>query len=151
MEPKSFIERFANDVQDACRNTSIFASVCLAQAGLETGWGKAIKGNNMFGIKAKGKSNMYWKGDSFLSKTTEYINGKKVIMQCAFRKYDSIADSIRDRNLLFLQNKRYAKVLTSKTPEEQVKAIKEAGYATGLKYTETIISIINKYSLKQYD
>lgn len=151
MEPKDFISKYANSVKQACKDTGLFASVCLAQAALETGWGRAVKGNNLFGIKASGNTNKYWKGKYFIANTFEYIKGVRVNKQCAFRQYDSVVDGICDRNLLFLRNKRYANVLIAKTPEEQAKEIKKAGYATGLKYAEKLINIINKYNLKQFD
>lgn len=151
MKPLEFILKYAGPVREACKGTKLFPSVCLAQAALETGWGKAAIDNNMFGIKATGSTNEYWHGEKKYVTTTEYINGIKKTMHLAFRAYDSAEDSIRDHNRLLLTSKRYAKVLQAETPEEQARAIKAAGYATDPKYADKLISIIVTHNLKQYD
>lgn len=145
-----FLRHVSAHVQAACADTPIFPSVCIAQAILETGWGKASLGNNLFGIKATGKTNAYWKGAWSYSWTYEYLNGARTRVRSKFRNYDTIEDSIRDHNLLFY-NKRYEPVLKATTPEEQAKAIKNCGYATDPSYAEKLINLIIKYNLKQYD
>lgn len=145
-----FITKIAPFVQSACAKSSIFPSVCIAQAILETGWGRASIGNNLFGVKATGTSNEYWDGSSVSSPTYEYINGVKTRVTSKFRAYKTIEDSIKDHNRLF-KAKRYDAVLKAKTPEEQAKAIKAGGYATDPKYAEKLINLINTYNLKQYD
>src|SRR5215813_11246455 len=44
----------------------------VAQAALESGWGRASIGHNLFGIKADGA----WKGARRLVRTKEVINGQ---------------------------------------------------------------------------
>lgn len=151
MTPIEFILEYAPCVKRACKGTGLFPSVCLAQAALETGWGKAAIGNNMFGIKAKGAPNEYWKGCSKIVTTTEYIRGVKKTTQLSFRTYDTVEDSIRDHNRLLLTSKRYAKVLTASSPEEQAAALQSAGYATDPNYAGKLISIIKTHNLKQFD
>lgn len=146
-----FVSEILDETKKACANTGIFVSVCLAQAILETGWGKSAVGNNLFGIKATGKKTKYWDGSTQLITTHEYVNGTKIKVDRLFRKYKSVEDSIRDHNTLFTDNKRYAKVLLAKTPEEQAKAIQAAGYATSPTYANVLINLINKHNLKQYD
>lgn len=151
MKPIDFILKYAQPVKDACENTGLFPSVCLAQAALETGWGKAAIDNNMFGIKAKGSPNEYWKGGSKIVTTTEYIKGVKKTMQLSFRTYDTVEDSIRDHNRLLLTSKRYAKVLAASSPEEQARALQSAGYATDPGYAGKLISIIKVHNFEQFD
>lgn len=146
-----FVSEIVKNVQDACKSTPIFVSVCLAQAILETGWGKASVGNNLFGIKATGPKTPYWDGQIQTVYTHEYINGVKTKVARTFRKYNSVEDSIRDHNYLFLKNKRYARVLLAKTPEAQASEIQAAGYATSPNYAKILISIIIKHHLKHYD
>lgn len=147
---KQFIDNIAEAVKKACLGTKIYPSVCIAQAILETGWGKASVGNNLFGIKATGKPNEYWDGSYVTSPTYEYIKGVKTRIVSKFRAYKTIEDSIRDHNRLF-NAERYKYVRCSASPEEQVKAIKFGGYATDPKYAEKLISLINTYNLKHYD
>lgn len=151
MTPLEFIQKYKSSVMEACKGTPIFASVTLAQAALETGWGKAAIDNNMFGIKSTGNHTPFWDGRSKSVLTTEYVNGKKIHKYCSFRTYKTIADSVRDHNYLFLNNVRYKRVLEAKTPEEQCRMIKACGYATAPNYADTLISIIKKYNLTQYD
>lgn len=153
-DKQEFLDKYADAITIACEGTGIFPSVKIAQAALETGWGKSIVGNNMFGIKATGSPNAYWHGDSVSAGTKEYdSNGNLVPQQSAFRKYATVSDSIRDHNLLLIKNSSYANVLTAKTPEEQAKAIQDAGYAGryNTTYANALISIINANNLKKYD
>lgn len=145
-----FITKISAHIQMACKDTKIFPSVCIAQAILESGWGKASIGNNIFGIKATGKPNKYWDGSYKEVFTHEYVSGVKTTMRAKFRAYKTVEDSINDHNKLFTL-KRYADVLKAVTPEEQAKAIKKCGYATDPKYADKLINLITKYNLKQYD
>lgn len=146
-----FITLIAPHAIAACQDTTLFPSVCIAQAILETGWGRSIPGNNLFGMKATGKPNANWDGSAVACSTYEYINGVKTRVVSKFRKYKSYEDSFRDHNRLFLFSKRYTSVLSATTPEAQAKAIKACGYATDPKYAEKLINLINQYNLNQYD
>lgn len=130
----------------------LFASVAIAQAALESGFGLSglsTKYQNYFGIKASSG----WKGKTSVMKTDEYENGKKVTINSGFRVYSSLQDSIADRNNFLKVNIRYTKggVFSAKTPEDQAKALQASGYATDPAYASKIISIINKYNLKDTD
>lgn len=151
MTPREFIQKFGNAFAVACLGTGLFPSVKLAQAALESGWGKYTAGNNMFGIKASGQHTPYWHGDYVTSRTSEYVNGGYVSQNSRFRKYLTIGDSIKDHNYFLQQYTRYAKVFSAQTPEEQAKALQAAGYATDPNYSGKLISIINTYNLKQFD
>ena len=145
-----FILEIVPSVQEACTGTKIFVSVCIAQAILETGWGKASVGNNLFGIKATGTPNEYWDGSYLTLPTYEYIKGVKTQVYSKFRKYRTKADSIKDHNRLF-KNKRYAPVLAANNPEAQARAIQDCGYATDPNYANKLTNLISKYNLKQFD
>lgn len=151
--PEKFILTFAPVFKKVCKGTPLFTSVKLAQAALETGWGKNfVNGaNNMFGIKATGKINRYWKGDKMLAGTREVYSGKNHNISDYFRKYDCLEDSIRDHSNLLLTESRYEAVRKAKTPEEQCKMIHACGYATDPRYANSLIKIINDYNLKQFD
>ena len=70
----------------------IQATLCATQSSMETGWGKHVKGNSYFGIKA-GSS---WHGETVTFTTHEVVNGRRVKIQDKFRKYANQQDSIRD-------------------------------------------------------
>lgn len=125
---------------------NILPSLTLAQAALESGWGKSGIGNNMFGIKA-GSS---WTGKTQLVWTTEEYNGVKQKVQAKFRDYDSIDDAVLDHAEV-LSADRYAAVRTAKNYKEAAEAVKAGGYATDSEYVSKIVSTIESHNLDMWD
>lgn len=136
----------------------IFASVALAQAIKESGWGtstKMIRANAVYGIKV-GKSAYHfgaaWKGKAYKTGTTEYYDGKnptKIVD--FFRSYDSLMDATEDYMDMLCHCQRYRPAVYAKSPEECMRAIIKGGYATAPRYAEEAIQLINTYGLKRYD
>lgn len=153
MTKKQFIENVASLViaENEYRKNPLFSSVVIAQACLETGFGKSslmIKANAIFGIKAT----KTWKGKVYNSKTKECYDGvTNVTIDACFRAYESFAESISDYFDLICKSSRYKKAINSNSPEECIKAIKEGGYATDPKYVDSILKIIKSNKLEQYD
>lgn len=153
MNKKEFIENVASLViaENEYRGNPLYSSVVIAQACLETGFGKSslmIKANAIFGIKAS----KAWKGKVYNSKTKECYDGiTNVTIDACFRAYNSFADSISDYFDLICKNSRYKKAINSSSPEECIKAIKDGGYATDPKYVDSILKIIKSNKLEQYD
>ena len=146
---KVFIARMLFALDEIDDLGGFFKSVIIAQAAIESNWGRSAlsaKYNNYFGIKA-GKS---WKGKTVNMKTGEVFDGKNVTINSNFRVYDSLADSIRDRNRL-LRMPRYKAVEPADTPQKQAEAIKAAGYCTATNYVESIMATINANGLTLYD
>ena len=122
-------------------------SLTIAQAILETGWGKSMIGNNIFGIKA-GSS---WKGKTINCSTGEQNpDGSRYTVDADFRDYDSIDDSIIDHAKL-LNTDTYKKVIESKNYRDACIAVRECGYATSLDYSKNLISLVETYGLDQWD
>jgi len=155
MTQTDFIAKYEAAVISACAGSGIFPSVKMAQAALETGWGKSIEtgNNNMFGIKAQGVKTPYWSGNTIVANTREVIDGVSAQYNLAFRQYATVADSIRDHTYFLQSNPRYKAngVFAATTPEDQCRALQTAGYATDPNYAATLISLINGYNLKQLD
>lgn len=151
MTPEQFFQRYQWDFIAATNGTKLFPSVKAAQAALETGYGSHIPANNMFGIKAQGAKTPYWDGSGTMATTREVINGQSVTINDAFRRYPTMADSIRDHSYFLMTNQRYAPVFAATTPEDQARALQSAGYATDPGYASALISIINKYDLRSLD
>jgi hypothetical protein len=139
--------------------STIFPSVRLAQAILETG-GQAPSWNNIFGIKVgTGELTPYWDG-SYVNRTTREVISGEVIenMPVQWRAYDSIEDCVRDHEL-FLQKARYAPVRNASGPQEQCMALYTTGYATDApasvdgdpSYGEKLWSVIQSRGLLRYD
>lgn len=133
----------ANKTQEA---SGIPAQYMLAQAALETGWGrreiKAADGRNsfnLFGIRAGAN----WQGPSVEVMTTEYVNGVPERMVGRFRAYSSYEESFADYARLISQSPRYAQVMQSTgDPMAFALSLQRAGYATGPRYASVLASMI---------
>jgi flagellum-specific peptidoglycan hydrolase FlgJ len=148
VEKANFISRVWNEIKGE-EMAGFFPSVLIAQAALESNWGQsalAAKYNNYFGIKA-GSS---WTGKTVNMQTNEVFNGINTSINSSFRVYNSLLDSIKDRNKL-LSTSRYASVRQAATPQEQAQAIKNSGYATALNYVSAIMNTINANNLLNFD
>lgn len=146
---------FLKQIKDGAIKTQkeygVYASISIAQAIIESGWGKSMlaeKYNNLFGIKAYN-----WSGPSAMMPTSEDENGTHIKITAPFRVYSSWADSIEDHGKFLVQNSVYknAGVFSSKDYIEQAFALKKAGYATESNYAIMLINCINQYNLNQYD
>lgn len=148
-----FIASIVPGALESYKKYKIYPSVTLAQAILESGWGKSgltKKANNLFGIK----SSSAWKGESINMKTAEYTkSNSKYYINADFRKYPTLADSIIDHAKFLNENSRYAKhgVFTAENSSKQAFALQRAGYATSPIYAVQLISLIEKYDLDRYD
>lgn len=148
----AFVKKIAVFAIADMKNTFIPSSLIIAQAALESAWGTSgltKKGNNLFGIKGKGPAG------SCTMPTTEYVNGKPIKVDAAFRAYNNWGESIADHTKLILggvswDRNKYKKVIgvDGKTAARE---IQKAGYATDPKYADKLIAIMNEYNLYQYD
>lgn len=126
------------------KRTKILASLTIAQAILESGWGTsalARNSNNLFGIKGKGES----------YKTFEYINGKRVDIVDSFKVYPDWETSVIDHSNLFLRLSRYQNLIGERDYKTACKKVYEDGYATAPNYSSALINLIEQYKLYQYD
>lgn len=143
---KSFINKIVPGALKAYQTYNILPSLTMAQAILESAWGKSAIGNNLFGIKVTNS----WKGKKQLITTTEYVNGVKTKVKAYFRDYDSIDDSILDHSKI-LSLARYKPVRQAKDYIEACRQVQKCGYATDPAYATKLINIIRANCLNQYD
>ncbi len=146
MYRQEFINKLKNHAIKGWHEYKVLPSLTIAQAILETGWGKSALGNNLFGIKADNS----WVGKKQLVTTNEHVNGKTITIQAWFRDYNSIYESLEDR-YKFLQAKRYAKIIGEKDYKIACVEIQKAGYATDPQYPAKLIQIIEQYNLQNID
>lgn len=133
-------------------------SVCIAQCCCESAYGtspKMKRANAILGVKV-GKSKAHfgkaWKDKAYSTKTKECYDGKTYVsITDMFRAYDSVADAIEDYYDMLASCSRYKECLNQPDPQKCITAIKNGGYATAPDYINTIMSIIKKYNLTQYD
>ena len=144
---EQYITRMWETIKDVDIKGS-FPSVIIAQGAVESDWGRsslATRYNNYFGIKAGSN----WTGKTVNMQTGEVFDGVNVSISSNFRVYPSIIASLKDR--IALLAKYYPAALAATTPDEEVQALKNGGYATALNYTTSIVNIINTNDLTQFD
>lgn len=150
-EHQEFIERVGALAAADMKQSGVLASLTIAQAILESGWGKSgltVKANALFGIKA-GKS---WKGKVYSAQTKECYDGVTfTTITALFRAYDSWAESVADHSALLTGAARYKAVIGERDYKTACRAIKAAGYATDPQYADKLIQIIESYGLTAYD
>ncbi|WDH54897.1 flagellar assembly peptidoglycan hydrolase FlgJ [Pseudomonas chlororaphis] len=148
-----FVATMLPMAQQAADRIGVDPRYLVAQAALETGWGKSVmrqqdgsSSHNLFGIKA-GSS---WKGDQARAITSEFRNGQMVKETAEFRSYASYQDSFHDLVTLLQSNNRYQEVLKSAdNPEQFVRELQKAGYATDPDYASKISQIAKQ--MKSYE
>ena len=145
-----FLKSIVKGAVAAYKKHGVLPSLTLAQAILESGWGRSslsAKYNNLFGIKAGSN----WNGKTVNLKTGEQrSNGSRYTINADFRVYDNVADSIEDHALLLCKD-RYKNVIASKNYKDACYAVKAAGYATSINYAKNLIRIIEQFGLNQWD
>jgi hypothetical protein len=133
------------------KKSKILASLTIAQAVLETGWGSSsvmMKAFALFGIKAGST----WKGRVFSSKTKEVYDGVNyTTITDTFRAYNSFAESVADHSALLTGAARYRNLIGEMDYREACRKIREDGYATAPNYTTSLIKVIEDNRLYQYD
>lgn len=147
----AFVRKVMPHAQAASRETGIPAHFMVAQAALETGWGKyqlrdanGLPSHNLFNIKA-GSS---WQGKTVTVDTTEYVNGHPTTESAKFRAYGSYAESFRDYARLIGNSPRYADVVGQQDAAAFARELQAAGYATDPRYADKLTRIINGPTLR---
>jgi flagellar protein FlgJ len=151
-ERQKFIAALQPHAERAGRELGVDPQALLAQAALETGWGRSLprdaQGNasfNLFGIKAT----RHWEGGSVTASTQEFEQGIPVSRHEQFRAYDSAAASFEDYVATLKNNPRYAAALgTGGDVAAFASALQKGGYATDPQYAAKLVAVAG--SLKNY-
>ena len=151
--PEEFVRQLLPAARQVAKQIGLSPVALLAQAALETGWGKSVMRNsdgssshNLFGIKATGS----WQGAQARAITSEFRGGQMVKETAEFRSYDSYQDSFHDLVTLLQSNNRYKEVLNAADkPEQFVRELQKAGYATDPEYASKISQIAKQMKTYQ--
>jgi len=151
--PKDFVHKLWPLAQDAAKELGTSPKVIIAQAALETGWGKHIirnsdgsSSNNFFNIKADHR----WDGKYSTIDSVEYIGNIPRRETADFRSYQSMEESFKDYVSFLKSNSRYEKALdVEKRESRYIEEIHAAGYATDPNYVKKIDRIINDKPLAE--
>lgn len=151
----AFIAEIATYAQPIAQANDLYASVMIAQAVVESGWGSSALSQapyyNLFGIKGS------YQGQTVYMDTLEYLNNKWVSKKEPFRQYPSFAESFNDnayvlRNTSFGNGYYYAGTWKSNTKSyTDATACLTGRYATDPGYAGKLNNIITTYGLTKYD
>jgi flagellar protein FlgJ len=143
-QAQSFVQRLRPILEEAGRQLGVSPRILLAHAALETGWGRSIAGNNLFGIKA-GPS---WSGAQVTTMTQEMEDGQMVPQQASFRAYPSFDASVQDYVALISNSPRYRGVIGAGADAAAYgRGLLAGGYATDTEYARKLEAIASGPSL----
>jgi flagellar protein FlgJ len=150
--PQSFVSSLKPYADKVAKTLGIDASLLLAQAALETGWGQKMvanargSSNNLFNIKA----DRSWQGERVTTQTLEYHDQTPVMENAAFRSYATFQESFADYARFLARNPRYQTALQHGGDNEAfIRGIHQAGYATDPQYADKVLRV--KAQIDQMD
>ena len=148
---QSFVDRIWSHARKAGETIGVPPQFIVAQAALETGWGRAelrksdgSPSYNVFNIKAGAN----WKGDVVELPVTEYANGRPYTEKARFRAYGSYAEAFQDYANLLRNSSRYAQVLGQREASDFARSLQNAGYATDPAYADKLTRVIGGPTLR---
>ncbi len=145
--PQSFIDALKPHAERIAKEAGINPDVLMAQAALETGWGRRLvpgkhggSSNNLFNIKADTR----WSGDKSHVSTLEFDGEVARKERAAFRSYANVEQSLQDYVDFIKEHPRYQQALqVADDPAQYAEALQSAGYATDPQYAQKIQSVLN--------
>ena len=146
---QAFLDATAKAARAGAAQTGVPASVTVAQAILESDWGRsllALDANNYFGIKAIGR--LGTDGVVWMSTGEFDDSGQAYETVSAFRAYKSLTDSVVDHDNLLRTGSRYAAAMRlSNDPKQFAQQLSEAGYSTDPDYADKLVALMDRYDL----
>ncbi|HFD13337.1 MAG TPA: flagellar assembly peptidoglycan hydrolase FlgJ [Crenotrichaceae bacterium] len=144
--PVEFVRKLWPLAKQTGEKLEVSPHAILAQAALETGWGKSVikhpdgsSSFNLFGIKA----NTSWQGSTATVLTLEYKDGIAERERAQFRSYSSYNESFDDYAKFLKENPRYAEVLkVGRSSQNFATALQDSGYATDPAYAMKIMAVM---------
>jgi flagellar protein FlgJ len=141
-----FVRSMESMAQSAGTSLGVAPDTLIAQAALETGWGRNLptdasgrSSSNLFGVKAADS----WHGASVAATTTEYQQGAPVSTQAAFRSYADTAQGVGDYVSLLRASPRYASALgTGSDVHAFASGLQRGGYATDPDYVNKLVATV---------
>lgn len=146
--PEAFVRHLWPHAKAAAEKLGVDPRALLAQAALETGWGKAVirhpdgsSSYNLFNIKADHR----WEGERVVKQTLEYRDGIARQERAPFRAYASYAESFEDYASFIRSQPRYEQALENASdPGAYIRELQKAGYATDPNYADKINGIMGR-------
>jgi len=150
--PEEFVASLAPFADSVAKRLNVSPDVLLAQAALETGWGKKVstdnKGDsshNLFNIKADKR----WQGETTSVDTLEFTDGVAKREKHQFRSYENFQSSFNDFANFLQSGDRYSEALRNSADSAQfLNGLQDAGYATDPNYAAKIQNVMKHDAFK---
>jgi flagellar protein FlgJ len=150
--PAEFINHVLPSIRRAAAALGVNPQGLLAQAALESGWGRRMPRNadgssslNLFGVKAGDE----WTGARATADTVEFSNGVATPRRSVFRSYGSIEESVGDFANLLKNSPRFRQAIASGAdPQDYIDGIGKSGYATDPDYANKLSQVLNSAALQ---
>ena len=126
-------------------------SAIIAQACLESAYGTSDKAihNNYFGLKYK-KNRVTCNSGTFTATSSEWVNGRYVTITTEWYAFTDMYTGVQGY-FQFIATGNYKTAMKATDPEAYLTALKASDYATGPKYVENNMRVVNAYNLTKYD
>jgi flagellar protein FlgJ len=152
---EDFVRQLHPYAEQAAKELGVEPKVILAQAALETGWGRSLIKNsnggssfNLFNIKAD-KS---WQGKQAQAPTLEFEQGIAKKVNSGFRSYASFQESFQDYVAFIKSNPRYGDALKQVgNGDRYLRELQQAGYATDPNYADKVMSIYHGNTMTEFE
>jgi lysozyme len=145
---QQFIESVAPGAIQGWNKYQVLPSITVAQAILESGWGRSsltTNAHNLFGIKGS------YNGHSVSMQTREVFGGQSVYINDQFRAYDNNSESVEDHGNFLASNQRYHNLIGDTNYASVANKLRQDGYATDPRYANSLINLVQAYNLTQLD
>ena len=149
---EGFITHLYDMASHAADKLNVSPQILLAQAALETGWGKKISQDNrgessfnLFNIKASAD----WQGDKVDVNTLEFVDNLPVREKSSFRSYQNLEQSFDDYVSFISGRARYQSALKAENDDAYIKELSMAGYATDPLYAEKVSRIASSVTMQE--
>ncbi|MGH8792415.1 MAG: sporangiospore maturation cell wall hydrolase GsmA [Stackebrandtia sp.] len=151
----AFVESSGSSAQPSQEQYGVPASVTVAQAILESGWGEselAREANNYFGMKCHDKDPGPVAAGCVEHDTRECDDDGCFDVKDWFRSYDSVADSFADHGRKLYESSRYDKAFDyTDDADKFISEVHKAGYATDPDYTDKVVTLMREHDLYRFN
>jgi len=138
---EAYAQQIWPQITAAAQKLGVPPVAILAQSALETGWGAAAGGNNLFGIKAA-------PGQPATTRPTyEMVDGVLTPQTAAFRDYETPSASIDD--YVNLIQTTYQPALGQNSVAGFAQTLQSGGYATDQNYAAKILAVSQSPLMRQ--
>lgn len=141
----AFLKRTAAGASLGDWQWGVPASVTLAQAILESDWGRSAPGNNLFGMKGTGPAG------STVGRVVEYRHGRRSTRLDSFRAYHDEAEALADHARILGSRARYARARKAGDDPRAFARALVGVYASDPRYAQKLDHLIGLFGLDRFD